>query len=257
MRIHGISKLTLLDYPGHTACTLFTGGCNFRCPFCQNGSLVLSPDGEPVIDEGWLLDFLKRRRNVLQGVCITGGEPTLNRDLDIFIRKLRELGYKIKLDTNGYLPDVLADLLDAGLLDAVAMDIKSSPEGYARAAGLETSASDARHFEGSHARAAGLSTGGFDFGRIERSAQMLRIYAQEHPDFYCEYRTTVVRELHTPQDMTGIGEWLAGAPHYFLQRYEDSEYVIGSGLGAFSTEEMQELADAVRPYIPGVQLRGV
>ncbi len=257
MRIHGISKLTLLDYPGHTACTLFTGGCNFRCPFCQNGSLVVAAESEPVIDEGWLFDFLKRRSNVLQGVCITGGEPTLNRDLDVFIWRIRKLGYKIKLDTNGYLPDVLEALLKEGLLDAVATDIKSSPGGYARAAGLEASVVDTSFFPGSYTRAAGMDTNSFDFSRIERSADLLRGYGRDHPDFYYEYRTTVVRRLHTAQDMAEIGEWLAGAPHYFLQRYEDSEYVIGSGLSAFSPEEMQELAEVVRPYIPGVQLRGV
>ncbi|MBQ6392055.1 MAG: anaerobic ribonucleoside-triphosphate reductase activating protein, partial [Eubacterium sp.] len=127
MIIHGINKLTLLDYPEHTACTLFTGGCSFRCPFCQNSALILHPDREPVLDMDWLFAFLNKRKRVLQGVCITGGEPTLQKDLPSFIRKIRELGYKIKLDTNGYHPEAVAALLQDELLDAVAMDIKSSP----------------------------------------------------------------------------------------------------------------------------------
>ena len=245
MKIHGINKLTLLDFPEHTACTLFAGGCNFRCPFCQNGSLVLAPEGEPVIDEEWLFAFLKKRRNVLQGVCITGGEPTLNRDLDAFIRSIRKLGYRIKLDTNGYTPEVLKRLLDEELLDGVAMDIKSSPQGYARAAGLPPQS--------------------FELDRIEDSIRLLEAYGKAHPRFYYEYRTTLVRGLHSVRDMGEIGRWLAGAPHYFLQRYEDSECVIehmkgdesDSGLGAFTPDEMREMADMVKAYMPSVQLRGV
>jgi pyruvate formate lyase activating enzyme len=244
MQIHGINKLTLLDFPEHTACTLFTGGCNFRCPFCQNGSLVLSPQTEPVIDEAWLFEFLKKRRNVLQGVCITGGEPTIQADLPGFICRIRELDYKIKLDTNGYRPDVLAQLLDDGLLDAVAMDIKSSPENYARVCGFEQ----------------------FRFENIDRSVKLLTEYGRLHPEFYYEFRTTLVRELHTQADMRSIGHWLAETPHYFLQHYEESEYVIHNisgvsskheGLAAMSLEEMQEMADIVRKDIPSVQIRGI
>ncbi|MBR5047348.1 MAG: anaerobic ribonucleoside-triphosphate reductase activating protein, partial [Eubacterium sp.] len=184
MKIHGINKLTLLDYPEHTACTIFSGGCNFRCPFCQNSALILHPDQEPVLDMDWLFSFLRKRRNVLQGVCITGGEPTIQKDLSSFIRSIRELGYKIKLDTNGYHPEVVESLLQDALLDAVAMDIKSSPQGYPLAAGLK------EEF--------------FDFSRIDGSVKTLMDYEEKHPDFYYEFRTTLVKGIHREEDMEQI-----------------------------------------------------
>lgn len=236
MIIHGISKLTLLDYPEHTACTLFTGACSFRCPFCQNGSLVLHPEKEPVLDPERILDFLVKRKNVLQGVCITGGEPTLQEDLIPFLNQIRSIGYKVKLDTNGYHPEVLDELLKEKLVDAVAMDIKSSPDHYARAAGLPEAF--------------------FDFSKIRKSVDLLLQYGRIHPDFYYEFRTTMVKNLQTEEDMIAIGRWLAGADRYFLQSYEDSEYVIDRRMQGFTKEQMVKMAELVQPYIPNVQIRG-
>ena len=137
MKIHGLNKTTLLDYPEHVAATVFTGGCNFRCPFCHNGGLVLEPHKQPLILEEDVLSFLKKRKGVLSGVCITGGEPTLQKDLAEFIRKIKELGYLVKLDTNGYRPEMLEELFTEGLLDYVAMDIKTSLENYAVVSGVK------------------------------------------------------------------------------------------------------------------------
>ena len=237
MIIHGIKKLTLLDYPEHTACTLFTGACSFRCPFCQNGGLVLHPEKEPVIDPEWLFSFLKKRKHVLQGVCISGGEPAVHRDLIPFIRDIRSIGYKIKLDTNGYHPDVLEKLLKEKLVDAVAMDVKSSPERYAAAVGLEN--------------------GVFDFSRISATAALLMKFGKLYPGFYYEFRTTVVRELQSKEDMISIGNWLAGAERFFLQQYEDSENVIDRSLHACSAEEMEEMAGILRLSVPSVKIRGI
>ncbi len=254
MQIHGINKLTLLDYPEHTACTLFTGGCSFRCPFCQNGSLVLDPAHEPVIDEEWLWGFLEKRRHVLQGVCITGGEPTLQKDLPEFIRKVRELGYHVKLDTNGYQPEVLEALLEEGLLDMVAMDIKSSKTEYAKAAGLDTGAKTNGLCEKSEPAENICSAGKpqFDLARIEKSVDLLK-----HSGIVYEFRTTMVRNLITREDMVGIGEWLEGSPRYFLQNYEDSEYVLDRTMQGFSPSEMQEMLEIVRAWIPETKIRGL
>ena len=237
MIIHGINKLTLLDYPEHTACTLFTGGCSFRCPFCQNSALILHPDREPVLDMDWLFAFLNKRKRVLQGVCITGGEPTLQKDLPDFIRKIRELGYKIKLDTNGYHPEAVAALLQDELLDAVAMDIKSSPDGYHLASGLPEEI--------------------FDISRIQRTVEMLMAYPEQHPDFYYEFRTTLVKGIHTEKDMAEIGHWLRGTRNYFLQHYEDSEGVLDRSYSGFSLEETEHLAQIVRKDIKNVRIRGL
>ncbi len=237
MIIHGISKLTLLDYPGHTACTLFTGACSFRCPFCQNSGLVLDPDREPVIDPDWLFSFLEKRKHLLQGVCISGGEPTLHRDLPDFIRRIREMGYMVKLDSNGYEPEILDQLLREHLIDAAAMDIKSSPLNYRKAAGMEDKP--------------------FDFSRIRTSAELLMNYGRTDSDFYCEFRTTMVRGLQTEEDMALIGEWLAGAPRYFLQHFEDEGKVLKPGLQAMTAEEMEKMAAVIRPHIPHTELRGI
>lgn len=244
MIIHGINKLTLLDFPGHTACTLFTGGCNFRCPFCQNGSLVLNPAAEPVIDNDLVFEFLKKRKKLLQGVCITGGEPTLNTDLVDFVRQIRDFGYMVKLDTNGSRPEVLQELCNEGLLAGVAMDIKSSP--------------------GRYAVAIGMNYDSFDFAPIERSVLLIRDYAASNPGFYAEFRTTMVKGLQRDDDMVEIGLWLEGVENYFLQHYEESANIIGSGaptgdslLLAFSKEEMEHMADIVRTYIPNVKIRGI
>lgn len=228
MIISGLLKTTLLDYPQHVAATVFLGGCNFRCPFCHNSDLL--EGGGELFSEKEVLDFLKKRAGILEGVCITGGEPTLHHDLEPFIRKIRELGLLIKLDTNGYRPDVLIDLCNKKLLDYVAMDIKSGRTGYGKTAGIPD----------------------LDLSLVEKSVDFL--LKNRVP---CEFRTTVVRELHREEDFREIGEWLSGASSYFLQSYKDSENVLIPGFTACSKEELLYFAGIVAPYVPSVSLRGV
>ena len=173
MQIFGFNKTTLLDFPEHVACTVFTGGCNFRCPFCQNGDLVLHGGSLPVLDEEEVFGVLRKRKGILTGVCVTGGEPTLQRDLDVFLSRVKELGYLVKLDSNGYRPEVLQSLRERGLVDYFAMDIKSSPENYARTAGVKE----------------------LDMGLIRESVDFIRSCGLDY-----EFRTTVVRELHSSGD---------------------------------------------------------
>lgn len=230
MQIHGLNKTTLLDYPQHVAATLFTGGCNFRCPFCHNGGLVIDPDSQPQIPEEEIFAFLQKRKGILTGVCITGGEPTLQPDLADFIRRIRSLGYLVKLDTNGYRPEVLSQLLTEKLLDYVAMDIKSSPEHYARTAGLNQ----------------------LDFSLIEQSASLVR-----NAGIAYEFRTTVVRELHSLADFIQIGQWLAGSSAYFLQSYTETGQVLQPGFHPHTKKELLDFTQALKPFIPNTALRGV
>ena len=227
MNIQGFQKLTLLDYPGRTACTVFTGGCNLRCPFCHNADLVRTPLAGPNLTDE-VLTYLARRQGVLDGVCITGGEPLLQPDLADFIRKIKELGYAVKLDTNGSLPERLAALLDTGLVDYVAMDVKSSPAGYAAAAGVDT-----------------------EWTVYDRSIRILQSSGIPH-----EFRTTAVGGLHTPEEFAAIGQWLAGASAYYIQRFMDSGRLLGEGFTSFSIAEMEQLLTIVQEYIPAAQLRG-
>ena len=227
MNIQGFQKLTLLDYPGHTACTVFTGGCNLRCPFCHNADLVRTPIAGPNLTDE-VLTYLARRQGILDGVCITGGEPLLQPDLVDFLRQVKELGYAVKLDTNGALPDRLAALLGTGLVDYVAMDVKSSPAGYAAAAGVDT-----------------------DWTVFDRSIRILQDSGVPH-----EFRTTAVGGLHTPEDFAAIGEWLSGTSAYYIQRFVDSGRLLGEGFTPFSIEEMEHLLTVVRKTIPTAQLRG-
>lgn len=230
MIIRGFQKLTLLDYPGHTACTVFSGGCNFRCPFCHNAGLVLSPGQYDTVEEEEILAFLKKRRGILDGVCITGGEPLLNPDTEEFVAKVKALGYLLKLDTNGSFPERLENMVNAGLVDYVAMDIKNCLKKYPLTVGKE----------------------GFDTSPVERSVEFLRGGKVGY-----EFRTTVVREFHTEEDIREIGKWLAGVPRYFLQAFSDSGELIGEGLHGYSPEEYKRLLSAVREYIPSTELRGV
>ncbi len=232
MLIAGLQKLTLLDYPGRVACTVFTAGCNLRCPFCHNAPLVLperiagDPNGEETV-----LQFLKKRQGILEGVAVTGGEPLLHPDLPDFLRKVRDLGYAIKLDTNGTFPDRLRELVEAGLVDRVAMDIKNSPALYAKTVGLEA----------------------LDLGPIERSKNYLLRGKVEY-----EFRTTVVKGLHTAESLREAAAWIRGAEEYWLQQFKDSGDIINiGGLGAFSDEEMRALVRELRPIVPTVKLRGV
>lgn len=230
MKIMGLQKLTLLDFPEHMACTVFTGGCNFRCPFCHNAGLVTATDYESVINENEFFDFLKKRQGILDGVCITGGEPTLQPDLENFILKIRALGYAVKLDTNGFLPDRLISLADRGLIDYVAMDIKSSPKGYSLATGIKD----------------------FDIAPIKRSVEFLL-----KGNIKFEFRTTVVRELHTEQDILDIAKWLKGSEQYYLQKFEDSGNLITNGLHGYDENEMRTLLNLLKTYLPNAQIRGV
>lgn len=225
MRFGGLQKLTLLDFPGHVACTVFTSGCNFRCPFCHNASLVL---GRQELAQEDILSFLKKRQGLLDGVAITGGEPLLMPDLEDFIRKVRALGFLVKLDTNGSFPARLRALVQAGLVDYVAMDIKNSPQKYAVTAGAD----------------------GF-LPQVEESAAFL---LEGHVP--CEFRTTVVQELHEPEDFHAIGRWLSGAGQYFLQGFVDSGDLLRQGLHAPDAETMHEYLTIVSQYIPNSQLRG-
>lgn len=230
MQIHGLNKTTLLDYPEHVAATIFLGGCNFRCPFCQNGDLVMRPESQPVTDRTAVMEFLKKRKGILTGVCITGGEPTLEEELEDLIREIRESGYLVKLDTNGYRPEVLGRLAEEKLLDYIAMDVKSSLERYGESAGLQNA----------------------DTGRIRESIGIIMESGIEY-----EFRTTVVKELHGTAELTAIGKEIAGAEKYFLQSYRDSGAVIQTGFHAYGRKELERLAECVRPYVKTVKLRGV
>ncbi len=227
MNIQGYQKLTLLDYPGRVACTVFTGGCNLRCPFCHNAGLVRTPFASPNVEEE-VLSYLAARRSLLDGVCLTGGEPLLQPDLPAFLQKLKVLGYAVKLDTNGSLPEKLAPLLGSGLLDYVAMDVKSSPAGYAKATGRE--------------------------GEIDPYLQSIRLL--EESGLPHEFRTTVVRGIHCAEDFEEIGRMLAGTDRYFLQVFRDSGNLLAGGYTSFSEAEMNAFLDIVKKYIPGAALRG-
>ncbi len=228
MNVQGYQKLTLLDFPGRTACTVFTGGCNLRCPFCHNAGLVRTPMAGPNLTDE-VLGYLQKRKGILDGVCITGGEPLLQPDLEDFFRKVKEMGYAVKLDTNGMLPQRLAGVLATNLVDYVAMDIKSSPDGYAAATGTDA-----------------------DVSAVTDSLSILR---QSGIPF--ELRTTAVRGIHTEADFDAIGRWIGDVPAYFIQRFVDSGQLLGSGCDAFSPEEMERLLTTVRKYTPSAQLRGV
>lgn len=226
MRIGGLQKLTLLDFPGHVACTVFLQGCNFRCPFCHNTPLILGTD-EISGDVIW--EFLKKRQGLLDGVAVTGGEPLLTPEIDTFFRKIKDLGYKIKLDTNGSFPEKLHQLIDNGLVDYVAMDIKNSKEKYARTAGTDRF-----------------------LPKVEQSVSILLDARTEF-----EFRTTVVDELHEPEDFRSIGQWLKGTKNYFLQGYVDSGDILMPGLHAASKEKMESCLAAAREYISTTQIRGL
>lgn len=228
MNIAGLQKMTLLDYPGKIACTVFLPGCNLRCPFCHNASLVLPERLQAEITQEDFLAFLQNRKRMLDGVCITGGEPTLHRDLPQLIRAIRDLGLSVKLDTNGSRPDVLRALLEDGLLDYVAMDIKNSPQKYSG------------------------TCGGIDI--LPQVEQSIRLLTEGSADY--EFRTTVLHPWHTPDDLAKIGQWISGAKRYFIQAFVDSGDLIGSG-EALNETEMQALLHAVTPYIPNAQIRGV
>ena len=229
MKICGLQKTTLLDFPGHVAATIFTGGCNFRCPFCHNSDL-LGNDAEAQYTEEEVIKFLAKRKGILEGVAITGGEPTLQPNLREFILRVRELGYRIKLDTNGSRPDVLKALCAEGLIDYVAMDIKTCKERYPELIGIPSA----------------------NIGSILESVEFLKQGSVPY-----EFRTTVVKELHCEEDFARIGAWISGCPNYFLQNYVDSENVLMSGFSSCTKEELLLFLETAKPYVGHAELRGV
>ena len=229
MKICGLQKTTLLDFPGHVAATVFLDRCNFRCPFCHNSGL-LDGEAEALFSQEEVLDFFKKRKGILEGVCITGGEPTLAADLESFIREIRGLGYLVKLDTNGYRPEVLKNLVLSGLLDYVAMDIKAGRDNYSKAAGKE----------------------GLKIENIEESVSFLMSGRVPY-----EFRTTAVKGIHDLGDFSDIGRWLAGSSPYYLQNFEDSGQVLCPGFRSFSREELEEFLYVLRPFLPDAVLRGM
>ena len=230
MNIQGLQKLTLLDYPGHTACTVFTGGCNLRCPFCHNAPLVLDPNGSPPFSEEEIFALLDKRRGILDGVAVTGGEPLLQKEIGGFLKQVKDRGFAVKLDTNGFFPDRLEELLRAGLVDYAAMDVKNRPEKYAETCGLET----------------------VDLSKIEASMRLLTDSGIEY-----EFRTTVVKEFHTIDDIEAVAKWISGAKRYFLQAFRDSGNLIAGGCSGCSDEEMREMAGRAAPYVELCRTRGV
>ncbi|MFT3985556.1 MAG: anaerobic ribonucleoside-triphosphate reductase activating protein [Lachnospiraceae bacterium] len=230
MQIHGLQKTTLLDYPGKVAATIFFGGCNYRCPFCHNMNLVRHPESEPAISKEEVLAFLKSRRNILDGVCITGGEPTLQKDLIPFIYEIKELGYLVKLDTNGAHPNTLKVLVQNRLIDYAAMDIKSSPGTYAVVCGVKN----------------------LSFAPIQESISFL--IGGQLP---YEFRTTVVSEYHNEAVFHEIGKLISGAEDYYLQSFQDSEFVENHTLHACRKEELLYFQELLSAYVKHVELRGI
>lgn len=230
MEIKGLAKTTLLDYPGHVAATLFVGGCQFKCPFCHNGSLVTKAGQLPNIPLEEVYSFLEKRRGVFDGVCITGGESTCQPDLRELLYDIKSMGYLVKLDTNGYDPGQLDQIFKEGLVDYVAMDIKNSQSKYAKTVGRTD----------------------FDITRIKLSADLIRESGLDY-----EFRTTIVRELHSIDDMVEIAEWLKGCQAYYLQSYVASEDVIMPVFSSYSKLELQAIQAMMQDYIPKVFLRGI
>lgn len=234
MTIAGLQKMTLLDFPGKVACTVFLQGCNFRCPFCHNSDLLDGPPPTP-LSADTLLAFLEKRVGLLDGVCITGGEPTLQNDLPDLLARIKALGFAVKLDTNGTRPQLLKQLVADGLVDYVAMDVKNAPSHYAATAGLSSIALDS----------------------IEESLQFLLSGAVAY-----ELRTTVVAELHDENAVRAIGEWLCTlSPHkaqrFFLQAYVERDSVLCGGLTAPDPATMHAYAAVLRPFVTYVDVRGV
>ena len=227
MKISGLQKLTLLDFPEKVACTVFTYGCNFRCPFCHNAGLVVGEQPEEVKEDDFFA-YLDKRKGVLDGVAITGGEPTLQKDLIPFIKRIKERGLAVKLDTNGARPEVVKEILDQGIVDYFAMDVKNGPQKYAATAGVDV-----------------------DLNAIKESISLLITRA---PDY--EFRTTVVKGFHEKGDIEEIGKMIVGAKKYFLQKFTDSGAILGTGVGPCDEEEMESFLKEAQKYVPEAKIRG-
>ena len=238
MKIHGLAKLTLLDYPGHVACTVFLASCDFRCPYCHNFELA-EGNAEPVMEDEELLAFLKKRIGLLDGVAITGGEPCLHVGLPDLIKKIRQLGFAIKLDTNGTHPKMLRNLTCQGLVDYVAMDIKNSPAKYAQTAGLCTKPDQS-------------PDDSFPLSAIYESITILMKSGVDY-----EFRTTVVKEYHEASDFEEIGKMIKGAKNYYLQCFTDRDNVPRKGLTPPTKEDMKIYLDVVSAYVKNASIRGM
>lgn len=230
MKFNGFQRLTLLDYPGKVACTLFTAGCNLRCPFCHNASLVTHIDNTNIYNKEEILSYLGKRQGILEGVCISGGEPLMQTEIEDFIKEVKALGYSIKLDTNGFYPDKLISLVEKGLIDYVAVDIKNSYSKYAKTTGIEN----------------------LDLSPIKRTVEFLLSGKVDY-----EFRTTIVEGLHTEADILDIGKTIKGAPRYFLQNFVDSGDLIGEGLCAISLENMKKMQKIAAQFVPNAEIRGI
>lgn len=229
MRISGLEKMSLVDYDSKVCATIFTGGCNFLCPFCQNSPLVVDFKAQPVIDEEYIFDYLTKRKSILDGLCISGGEPTLQPDLIPFIERVKSLGYAVKLDTNGTNPDLIKTLHENGLVDYFAMDIKNDIEHYAQIIGFDK----------------------YDTKKVEQSVDY---FLSNNVDY--EFRTTLVAEFHRLENITAIGEWLKGANKYFLQKFKDTGSCIASGLSAVSDADVIKYLSILKKTIKNVSTRG-
>ena len=229
MEIFGLEKMSLVDYDGKVSATIFTGSCNFRCGFCHNSPLVLDYKSLPVISEEEIFSYLKKRKGILDGVCVSGGEPTLQKDLPSFIEKIKALGYAVKLDTNGTNPELVKTLNENGLVDYFAMDIKNSKENYAKIIGFEK----------------------YDTEKVEKTVEY---FLTNKVDY--EFRTTIIKEFHTEKDMENIGKWLKGAKKYFLQKYKDGENCIIGGYNAVDDNTANKFIKILTPYISTAKLRG-
>lgn len=227
----GLRKMTLLDYPGKVACTVFTCGCNFRCPFCHNASLVRGSEEEMELGFEELFAFLERRRKLLDGVAVTGGEPLIHPGTPALLKKIKELGFAVKLDTNGSFPEILEEIIRSGCVDYVAMDIKSSPERYEALCGRP--------------------------GMTEKIGRSVKLLLEGRVDY--EFRTTVVNELHETADIEKAAQLISGARRYFLQNFVETDDLLSpwssfSGAGA---EKLREMLEAARRHVPGTEVRGV
>ncbi len=229
MELFGMEKLSLVDYDGKIAATVFTGNCNFRCGFCHNSPLVLETDQLSTIEENEVLKFLESRKNILDGLCITGGEPTLCKDLPEFCEKVKKIGYSVKVDTNGTNPNMIKSLFENGLCDYFAIDIKNDRENYAKIIGFEK----------------------YDTSLIEKSVNYLMTSGADY-----EFRTTLIKEYHKKENIIKIGEWIKGAKKYFMQKYKDTETCMTHDLHEVEESEAKEFLAAVLPYVPDSQLRG-
>ena len=230
MRINGFQKMTMLDFPGRVACTVFTAGCNLRCPFCHNAGLVTKINLAEEYKKEDILGYLAKRKGILDGVCITGGEPLLTDETEEFIKKVNEIGLAVKLDTNGFFPKRLKKIVDQGLVEYVAIDIKNSKKKYAETVGLSK----------------------IDLAPLEESVEFLINGKVNY-----EFRTTIVKEFHQTQDIVEIGEWIKGAKQYYLQNFVDSGNLICPDMHGVSREFMKELQKVAANFVEKAELRGI